>query len=152
MRAYSAIRRPPTPNKRRVADKVKAGTVSEHIARRLKALRILKGRTQTEVGAMLGLTFQQAAKYERGISKIPPGTLWRLAEFLEVDVGYFFAEFDRSASKTGLAAREVEKLANHRHLRLQLLGLLDNVSDRTMLRGLLSLMQAESSDAPYPPL
>jgi transcriptional regulator with XRE-family HTH domain len=155
MRAHSAIRRPPSSpasrNKGRSADKVKAaGTMNEHVARRLKALRILKGRTQSEIGAMLGMTFQQAAKYERGISKIPPGTLWRLAEFLGVDVGYFFAEFDRSAPTPNLAAGEVETLANHRHLRLQLLGLLDNVSDRTMLRGLLSFMQAESSEAPDP--
>jgi transcriptional regulator with XRE-family HTH domain len=110
MRALDSSRRPaaspPTVKRRRAPDKTEvARAVSEHVARRLKSLRIQTGRTQTEMGTMLGMTFQQAAKYERGLSKIAPGTLWRLAEFFGVGIEYFFAEFNSGSPEVTLPDR-----------------------------------------------
>jgi transcriptional regulator with XRE-family HTH domain len=149
MRALDSSRRPaaspPTVKRRRASDKTEvARAVNEHVARRLKHLRIQTGRTQTEMGTVLGMTFQQAAKYERGISKIAPGTLWRLAEFFGVGIEYFFAEFNSGSPEVTLPARQAEKRADQRRLRLELNRALGDIADTRMLRGLLALVQASS--------
>jgi transcriptional regulator with XRE-family HTH domain len=149
MRALDSSRRPaaspPIVKRRRASEKTEvACAVSEHVARRLKHLRIQTGRTQTEMGTVLGMTFQQAAKYERGISKIAPGTLWRLAEFFGVGIEYFFAEFNSGSPEVTLPARQAEKRADQRRLRLELNRALGDIADTRMLRGLWALVQASS--------
>jgi transcriptional regulator with XRE-family HTH domain len=39
---------------------------------------------------LIGVTYQQAHKYEKGINRIASGRLYNLAQALGVDVGYFF--------------------------------------------------------------
>ena len=97
MRAYSTSPRP-TVSPRKPPKRTEPGNairgVNQHVAHRLKTLRRTRFKTQTELGAAVGMTFQQMAKYERGISKIAPGMLWKLAEYFEVDIGYFFEGLD----------------------------------------------------------
>jgi len=60
---------------------------------RLRRLRILRGVSQTELGAQLGgLTFQQIQKYERGANRISATRLYEIAVFLKVPITYFFEE------------------------------------------------------------
>lgn len=39
---------------------------------------------------MLGLTFQQVQKYEKGTNRMSASVLHTLAEKMKVDIGYFF--------------------------------------------------------------
>lgn len=48
------------------------------------------GRSQTELGASLGVTFQQVQKYEKGKNRIAAAQLVQLGRFLNVHVSYFF--------------------------------------------------------------
>ena len=48
------------------------------------------GLTQQRLAEMLGITYQQARKYETGANRISAGRLHQLARALEVDTGYFF--------------------------------------------------------------
>ncbi len=48
------------------------------------------GLTQQQLADLIGVTYQQAHKYERGINRVSAGRLYELACVLEVDVGYFF--------------------------------------------------------------
>lgn len=48
------------------------------------------GLTQQQLAALIGITYQQAHKYERGINRVSAGRLYELATVLGVDVGYFF--------------------------------------------------------------
>ena len=60
---------------------------------RLRRLRILRGMSQTELGAQLGgLTFQQIQKYERGANRISATRLYEIAVLLKVPITYFFEE------------------------------------------------------------
>jgi transcriptional regulator with XRE-family HTH domain len=151
MTARSTSRRPESASRAKPAstlDKIAAGrAVTAHVARRLKRLRLVKGRTQSEISAMLGISFQQVAKYERGLSTISPGVLWRLAKFLEVDVAYFFADLTRTP-ETGLTVRQARQQLAHRRMRLDVISALDNIADRTMLRSLLTLIQAYATKSP----
>jgi transcriptional regulator with XRE-family HTH domain len=113
--------------------------VNQHVARRLKMLRLIKGRTQSDLGAAMGLTHQQMAKYERGFSKIAPGMLWKLADYFQVDVEYFFADLDQGVPD--IDPHVVERQATQRRLRLELVAALDTVTDERLLRSLRVFLQ-----------
>ena len=67
------------------------GVVEAMVGRRLRMRRRLLGKTQQDVAAACGVTFQQVQKYECAYSRLSVGMLWKLACALEVDIGYFFA-------------------------------------------------------------
>jgi transcriptional regulator with XRE-family HTH domain len=56
------------------------------LGRRLKSLRIRRGLSQTALGEVLGVSFQQIQKYERGAHRLRVSQLRRLAEALAVSV------------------------------------------------------------------
>ena len=47
--------------------------------------------TQYQLARILGVAFQQAHKYERGISRVSAGHLFQFATALGTPVEYFFA-------------------------------------------------------------
>ena len=46
--------------------------------------------SQEKLGQLLGLTFQQVQKYERGVNRIGAGRLFALARILGVGILYFY--------------------------------------------------------------
>jgi transcriptional regulator with XRE-family HTH domain len=54
------------------------------LGRRLRSLRVRRGLSQTALGELLGVSFQQIQKYERGTHRIRVSQLRRLAEALSV--------------------------------------------------------------------
>jgi DNA-binding XRE family transcriptional regulator len=50
------------------------------LGRRLKSLRVRRGLSQTALGEVLGVSFQQIQKYERGANRIRVTSWGRLAE------------------------------------------------------------------------
>jgi transcriptional regulator with XRE-family HTH domain len=55
--------------------------------------------SQQQLAAALGLSFQQVQKYETGTNRIGAGRLQRLAEILEVPIGFFFEDFPTAGRK-----------------------------------------------------
>lgn len=51
---------------------------------------MLLGMSQEKLGNLLGLTFQQVQKYERGVNRIGAGRLFEIAKILGVKVEYFY--------------------------------------------------------------
>ena len=64
--------------------------LDHHIAARLRQRRIVLGLTQQRLAEMLGITYQQAHKYETGINRISAGRLHQLARALGVEPAYFY--------------------------------------------------------------
>jgi len=64
------------------------------VGQRIRARRMAKGMSQTELGEMLGVTFQQVQKYEKGINRVGAGRLVRVGEALDVPVSFFFGTTD----------------------------------------------------------
>jgi len=56
------------------------------LGRRLKSLRVKRGLSQTALGEVIGVSFQQIQKYERGAHRLRVSQLRRLAEALAVSV------------------------------------------------------------------
>lgn len=86
--------------KRPLASSSSEGTdpVDRHVGRRLRLRRSLMGLSQERLGELLGVTFQQVQKYERGANRIGAGRLWRLAAILDVPITWFFEELDGPAA------------------------------------------------------
>jgi transcriptional regulator with XRE-family HTH domain len=64
--------------------------VDRHVARRMRERRIMLGLTQQQVAEWIGVTYQQAHKYEKGENRISVGRLRRIAVALGVEPAYFF--------------------------------------------------------------
>jgi transcriptional regulator with XRE-family HTH domain len=68
------------------------------IGLRVRTLRLQRGLSQTELGSLISVTFQQVQKYEKGANRISAGRLQRIAEVLGVPVSFFFAEDEERSS------------------------------------------------------
>ena len=56
------------------------------LGRRLKSLRVRRGLSQTALGMLLGVSFQQIQKYENATNRVRVSQLRRIAEALGVPV------------------------------------------------------------------
>ena len=68
----------------------RAQDVDRHVGARMRERRIMLGLTQQQMAELIGVTYQQAHKYEKGINRIAAGRLYHMAQALGVEVGYFF--------------------------------------------------------------
>jgi transcriptional regulator with XRE-family HTH domain len=64
--------------------------IDHHIAARMRERRTTLGLTSQQVAEVLGITYQQLHRYERGVNRISAGRLHALARALGVDIGYFY--------------------------------------------------------------
>lgn len=74
--------------------------IEGHIGGMVRQTRKLRGISQKRLGEMLGLTFQQVQKYETGKNRISAGTLYRIADFLKVDVASFYEGIGKPGQDT----------------------------------------------------
>ncbi len=70
-------------------DSVKS--IDRRVASRSRARRLRVGMTQQQLAELIGVAFQQAHKYERGISRVTAGRLYYIAAAVQAPVSYFFA-------------------------------------------------------------
>lgn len=64
------------------------------IGQLVKARRLSKGISQSDLGQVLGLTFQQVESYEAGSKSISASRLVQIAEALDVPVTYFYEDIE----------------------------------------------------------
>src|SRR5215468_7482529 len=79
--------------------------IDDHVGARIRDRRIMLGLTQQQLAEMIGVTYQQAHKYERGINRVSAGRLFQIARALGVPVGTFFDGIEGPQSKVQ-SARE----------------------------------------------
>lgn len=68
----------------------KANPVDGQVGNRVRIRRMLIGMSQERLGELLGLTFQQVQKYEKGINRIGAGRLFEIARILDVPINFFY--------------------------------------------------------------
>ena len=66
--------------------------IDVHVGSRVRLRRMLVGMSQEKLGEMLGLTFQQIQKYEKGANRIGASRLYQIAQILDVPVQFFFED------------------------------------------------------------
>lgn len=60
------------------------------VGRRIAALRMGRGMTQTQLGQAMGVTFQQVQKYESGRNRISASKMYEAAQALDARVSDLF--------------------------------------------------------------
>src|SRR4249919_1095003 len=68
----------------------RAQDIDRIVGARMRERRIRLGLTQQQMAELIGVTYQQAHKYEKGINRIAAGRLSSIARALDVEVGYFY--------------------------------------------------------------
>jgi transcriptional regulator with XRE-family HTH domain len=66
--------------------------IDAHVGRRLRVRREALGISQGKLGRLLGVTFSQVQKYEKGSNRIGAGRLYHASALLGVPVQYFFED------------------------------------------------------------
>jgi transcriptional regulator with XRE-family HTH domain len=97
--------------------------IDRHVGGRVRERRIMLGLTQQQLADLIGVTYQQAHKYERAINRISAGRLFEIAQVLGVPVSYFFAGLEQDADRSVTPrermclelARNFAQIPNERH-------------------------------------
>jgi transcriptional regulator with XRE-family HTH domain len=79
----------------------RAQDIDQLVGDRIRSRRIILGLTQQQMADIIGVTYQQTHKYEKGVNRIAAGRLFQIAQALGVEVGYFFegmAEVGKAAA------------------------------------------------------
>ena len=79
--------------------KKKADAIDRQVGVRVRMQRVALKMSQQQLAAELGISFQQVQKYEKGSNRIGASRLRRLAEILQVPVGFFFEDFPGPGKK-----------------------------------------------------
>jgi transcriptional regulator with XRE-family HTH domain len=105
----------------------RAVDVDRAVSMRIRQRRIMLGLTQQQMAELIGVTYQQAHKYETAINRISAGRLYQIAQALGVDVAFFYqdvVEADDSAQQAEMLpqqrmllelARNFAAIGNRRH-------------------------------------
>jgi transcriptional regulator with XRE-family HTH domain len=74
----------------KLARRARPQDVDRYVGARIRERRILLGLTQQQMAELIGVTYQQAHKYEKGINRVASGRLYRIAQALGAEVSYFY--------------------------------------------------------------
>ena len=118
--------------------------VGQNIHRQRRKLKL----TQEKLGELLGLTFQQVQKYEKGVNRVSAGRLFEIAGVLDVPVEYFFEGADTAALPD---VRELAEDPDELPMTvmsdevLQLIDAFQKIEDASLRASLLMTVQAAAS-------
>ncbi len=136
--------------------------IDVHVGARLWARRTLVGLSQTALGDIAGLSFQQLQKYESGGNRISASRLYDLSKLLDIDISYFFDEMDRaiesesparlSQKKSKRAAEKPPKSEDPLHKRetLELVRAYYRITDSGLRGHVRKLIQSTASASSRP--
>lgn len=68
----------------------RADECDEEVGRRIRSRRLEQRLSQTDLAKLIGVTFQQVQKYEKGVNRVGAGRLQRVAVAMNVPIGFFF--------------------------------------------------------------
>ena len=98
------------------------GAIDDYVGGRIRERRIMLGLTQQQLAEMIGVTYQQAHKYERGINRVSAGRLFEIARVLNAPITYFYEGLGEEARPATPhqrmlleIARNFAEIQNERH-------------------------------------
>lgn len=108
-----------------------------HVGRRVREARATKSMSQEQLGNILGVSFQQVQKYEKGTNRIGSSRLWDIARALDVPVSYFFEGIEEGSENDRPLARRTIEMAKR----------IDSIADSSVRNQVLNLIKACSKSA-----
>jgi transcriptional regulator with XRE-family HTH domain len=131
--------------------------VDRHVGSRVRLRRMLLGLSQEKLGDALGLTFQQVQKYEKGTNRIGASRLQQIAQFLKVEIAFFFDGLSGEKQSSGFAEEGTAYVMDFLNSSegLQLNRAFARIKDPRVKRRLIALVNAlanvENPDEPQIP-
>lgn len=120
----------------------RASLVDHHVGARIRERRTMLGLSQQQLAKMIGVTYQQAHKYERGLNRISAGRLFEIAQVLDVPVSYFFEGLQAGAETQPVSSRQRMFLELARNF-----ALIDNDKHQEALSQMARALAAQSQAA-----
>ena len=118
-----------------------------HIGQKAKFCRLIAGKTLEDVGKLVGVSFQQIQKYERGQNSISSSRLYSLAQALGVEVSYFFEQLNNQLNSNSLndASEEIDNVVNSNDKELiNLIKHYNSIKDVTVRKKAVDLVKSIS--------
>ncbi|MGD9510416.1 MAG: helix-turn-helix domain-containing protein [Geminicoccaceae bacterium] len=112
----------------------RAQDVDRHVGAKLRERRLMLGMSQQQMAELIGVTYQQAHKYEKGINRIAGGRLYTVAQALGVEVSYFYEGLGAGAGAFAPTSKQ--------RLLLELTRSFTHITDRRQQEALCSLARA----------
>src|SRR5215831_13237877 len=121
-----------------------------HVGSRVRMRRILLAMSQEELGAALGLSFQQVQKYERGATRIPASRLQQISHILQVPVAFFFegapnAAAPHGSDRSALSMAQIDDFVSDSD-GLRLIGAFMRIDNAALRRRIVMLVQEIAGD------
>ncbi|MCO6418039.1 helix-turn-helix domain-containing protein [Siccirubricoccus sp. KC 17139] len=101
----------------------------------------MMGLSQQQLARMIGVTYQQAHKYERGLNRISAGRLFEIAQVLGVTVSWFFDGLATEAEPQEISSRQRMCLELARNF-----ALIDNEKHQEALSQMARALAAQSQE------
>jgi len=120
-----------------VPAKPRAREVDLHVGQRIRARRTMMGLTQQQMADLIGVTYQQAHKYERGINRVSAGRLYDIGQALGVQISYFYDD---------LGSDDRIEVSHHQRMCLELARNFGQINNERHQRALSSLARALVED------
>jgi transcriptional regulator with XRE-family HTH domain len=73
--------------------------IDVHVGARIRLRRTLLGISQSALAEMMGLTFQQVQKYEKGMNRVSSSRLVDMVDALDVSISYFFEDMSATVQR-----------------------------------------------------
>ena len=116
--------------------------VDAHVGRKIREVRLLRGMTQADVAAKLGLSFQQLQKYETGHNRVSASKLYEIARLLDVGPNVFFEGLDGADAgagdliddRTARAAQALASIADEK-VKARLRSMIHEIASREAASG-----------------
>jgi transcriptional regulator with XRE-family HTH domain len=89
--------------------------VDVHVGARIRLRRKEMGISQTDLADVLGLSFQQVQKYERGSNRVSASKLYDITNKLETPIEYFFVGLKTPLSGDTEGDKELIELIHSTH-------------------------------------
>ncbi|EHL96754.1 DNA-binding helix-turn-helix protein [Acetobacteraceae bacterium AT-5844] len=118
---------------------VRARMADRHVGARIRERRLMLGLSQQQLAAMIGVTYQQAHKYERGLNRISAGRLFEIGLVLDVPVSWFFEGLGEDGATQPLGSRQRMCLELARNF-----ALIDNEKHQEALSQMARALAAQS--------
>lgn len=127
------------------SQKGKPHDVDIHVGSRVRLRRSALGLSQDQLGAAIGLSFQQVQKYERGANRIGASRLYEMSKVLQTPISFFFENLNNQELKEESNASYQADPAMERET-LELMRAYHQIEDPKQRKKILKLVQVVAQE------
>jgi transcriptional regulator with XRE-family HTH domain len=129
-------------------DERAANAIDKRIGQRVRSRRLEIGMSQERLADLLGVTFQQVQKYEKGVNRIAASRLFDIAAALDMPAARFFEGLSSRAAGVAEARQEYVDDALATPEGAQLMALFAEIKNPKVRRRVVELVKALVEETP----